>query len=362
MNVTLTGWALLIDTDKKRLKATGQVLLTCGMRVSYAPSVQAALSFLKDHQPGIILFHAGLEEPFSLLESVRADRRLDGIPLLLLTSGNEDEGLLESFFDSGVADLVQLPPPIPFVLCNRVRMLLEAGCRTPSASALPGAAAMPDAGQSVPPAGTAAPAGDAAPAFPQIEGVSFEDAVKNCGGEDVLKTVMQKFYDSVEERAGALEGFVAAGDWKNYRIAVHSLKSSARLIGAMQLSQDAKALEAAADALRTEEIISKNPALLDLYRSYRQRLLPVVEHPDDGAAGEDDGRPLLSEKDLVSACRDLRECLEISDFDSADYIMGSLAEYRVAEDRREFISSLKKAVADVNKRKALELLSGIKNK
>ena len=357
MNVTLTGWALLIDTDKKRLKATGQELLSCGMRVSYAPSAETALSFLKDHQPGIILFHASLEEPFTLLEAIRADHRLAGLPLLLLTTGTEDAGLLESLFDSGVSDLVQLPPPIPFVLCNRVRMLLEAGHKT---SAMPVAPAIPGASVSSAPASVQPePASGAAPAFPPIEGISFEDAVKNCGGEDVLKTVMQKFYDSIEERAGSLEGFANAGDWKNYRIAVHSLKSSARLIGAMQLSADAKALEAAADEMRTDEIVGKTPALLELYRSYRERLLPVVEHEDEETSGESDDRPLLSEVELASACRDLKECIGISDFDSADYIIGSLAEYRVADDKRDFIVKLKKAVGDVNKKEALALLSDI---
>lgn len=359
MNVTLTGWALLIDAEKKRLKATGQELLACGMRVSYAPSAGTALSFLKDHQPDIILFHAGLEEPFTLLEAIRADHRLAGLPLLLLTTGNEDAGLLESLFDSGVSDLVQLPPPIPFVLCNRVRMLLDAGRKPPVVSAAPvppstGIAAGAATGMAT--AVDSAPA--AGPAFPQIEGISFDEAVRNCGGEDVLKTVMQKFYDSIEERAGALEGFVSAGDWKNYRIAVHSLKSSARLIGAMRLSEDAKALEADAGEMRTEEILSKTPALLDLYRSYRQRLLPVVEHEDEEEGTADD-RPLLPEEDLASACRDLKECIGISDFDSADFIMGSLAGYRISEGRKELVARLKKAVDDVDRKEALALLSGI---
>lgn len=343
MNVKLTGWALLIDIDKKRLRATGRELLSCGMRVSYAPSAGTALSFLKDHRPGIILLHACLEEPCSLIGAIRADRRLDGVPLLLLTDGTEDTGLLEGLFDSGVSDLVRLPPPLPFVLCNRVRILLGSGQGSPAPAAT-------EPVQPAPPAG---------PAFPQIEGVSFDDAVKNCGGEDVLRTVMQKFYESIDERAGALEGFAASGDWKNYRIAVHSLKSSARLIGAMKLSADAKELEAAADEMRTDEIVAKTPALLGLYRSYRQRLLPVVGHEEGDDAGKDDDRPLLPEETLASACRDLRECLEISDFDSADYIIASLAEYRVADDRRDFVARLKKAVSDVNKKEALELLSGI---
>ena len=350
MNVKLTGWALLIDIDKKRLRATGRELLSCGMRVSYAPSAGTALSFLKDHRPGIILLHACLEEPCSLVGAIRADRRLDGVPLLLMTAGTEDAGLLEGLFDSGVSDLVRLPPPIPSVLCNRVRILLGAGQGNP---ATVGAPATPGAVQPAP------PAGDAAPAFPQIEGVSFDDAVKNCGGEDVLRTVMQKFYESIDERAGALEGFAAAGDWKNYRIAVHSLKSSARLIGAMELSAGAKELEAAADGMRTDEIVAKTPALLGLYRSYRQRLLPVVGHEEGDDGGKDDDRPLLPEETLASACRDLRECLAISDFDSADYIIASLAEYRVADDRRDFVAGLRKAVSDVNKKEALELLSGI---
>lgn len=338
---------MLIDSDKERLRTTGPSLLSCGMRVSYALTAETALAFFKSHMPDVILLHCGLPGSLALLSAVKGDQRLDGVPVLLLTSGTEDGLLLESLFEAGASDFIQLPPSLPFALGNRVGILLAAGRK-----------ALPKR-QSSETAAAAAASDRPLSRLSQIEGISFDEAVKNCGGEDVLKTVMQKFFDSIEERAGALEGFVSAGDWKNYRIAVHSLKSSARLIGAMQLSQDAKALEAAADALRTEEIVDKNPALLELYRSYRQKLLPVVAHEDAGDGGKGDDRPLLSEEDFASACRDLRECLEISDFDSADYIMDSLAGYRISENRRDFISHLKKAVGDVNKKEALALLSDI---
>ncbi len=363
MNDTLEGWALLIDADIDRLKFVSQTLFSAGIRVSCARSMPQAASFLARHRPDLVLVHSGLPEARKAVSTIRESDSQEPLPVLLLTNGEEGEDALEDFFDAGICDILQLPPPLPRVIRSRVGLLLAAIRGSGSASSKA-----------------------KAPAHPQVEGVSYEEAVKNCGGEDVLKEVFQKFYDSIEEKAGAIEGFAASGNWKDFRIAVHSLKSSARLIGALQLSEDARSLEYAAHELtdgaeeqaaeqaeggqaadateqaasKAAEIQAKTPALLALYRSYRERLIPLVhaEQEEDGP-GED--AELLSEKDFLSACHDLQECIGISDFDSADFIMQTLGGYRIPEERREFMARLKKAVGDVNKQEALSLLSHISN-
>ena len=48
----------------------------------------------------------------------------------------------------------------------------------------------------------------------------------------------------IEKNADELEKLLQEGDYENYTIKVHALKSSARLIGAEELSETARKLEA----------------------------------------------------------------------------------------------------------------------
>ncbi|MBQ3686981.1 MAG: Hpt domain-containing protein, partial [Treponema sp.] len=79
--------------------------------------------------------------------------------------------------------------------------------------------------------------------FLDLFGLDSAEALRNCGGKDIFLTILLTFCESIPETADALEAFAGAEDWKNYTILVHSLKSSARLIGAVTLSEAARELE-----------------------------------------------------------------------------------------------------------------------
>ncbi len=355
MDIEVRGWVLLVDTDRERLRFVSQMLLASSIRVSCAISVQVAAFFLKDYRPDLILLHSSLPDLQNLIESLKADPHLDGVPLFLLTKGDESADSLNLFFQAGIDDLLQLPPPVPFVLCNRVsRAIAAASLSKHQPRHLPVEPPVPPVLPTEPPSSSA---------FPQLEGISYEDALRNCGGEDILRTVFQKFYESIEERSEAIEGYVAQGDWQNYRIAVHSLKSSARLIGALSLSDGAKDLEAAAKGLRVEQIVSRTPALLDLYRSYRWKLGPLFSKEESESDGQpvESNLPALTEMKFAAACSDLEECIGGGDFTCADFIIKALEKYYVPESLRPFVSKIRTEVANQNQQDALVLLSDIKS-
>ena len=57
-----------------------------------------------------------------------------------------------------------------------------------------------------------------------------------------------------------LTGFLQNEDWDNYRITVHALKSNAKTIGAMELSEEARLQEMAAKENRTEDVSANHQA------------------------------------------------------------------------------------------------------
>ena len=97
-----------------------------------------------------------------------------------------------------------------------------------------------------------APAEDAVPAEAQsalrklydgAPALHYAEAVKILGGEELLEKTLRMFYESIGKNAKELEHMLDADDFENFTIKVHALKSSARLIGAADLSEMARRLE-----------------------------------------------------------------------------------------------------------------------
>ncbi len=184
-----------------------------------------------------------------------------------------------------------------------------------------------------------------------IEGISTKDALQNCGGEDILCAALKDFYNAIDEKSAQIESFVQSGDLKNYTVLVHALKSSARLIGAQQLSKDAAHLELCGDAGDKHEIEEKTPALLVLYRSYKEKLQAFAPPKADTSVKEP-----MSMDSYKEALSGLKDCMEVADFDSADEIIAMMDDYAIPAEAVEQYEALKKHIAAVDRDSALKLL------
>ncbi len=184
--------------------------------------------------------------------------------------------------------------------------------------------------------------------FLQIEGIDAKAAIKNCWSADVLRDALKDFYAAIEEKSAAIENFAAQKDWKNYTVLVHALKSSARLIGATQLSEDAKFLEKRGDEADAQTILEKTPALLSLYRSYSQKLsdfAPKIEPKE-----------MISDEELSEAYETLRQSVQAFDFDTADSIVAELEGYALPQSEIEKFERVKKQVQAVDMAGILDAL------
>ena len=64
--------------------------------------------------------------------------------------------------------------------------------------------------------------------------------------EELYRDILSAFVESAEERAQRTEALYEQKDWEEYKVAVHALKSNAKTIGALTLSEHARELEEAA--------------------------------------------------------------------------------------------------------------------
>ena len=139
------------------------------------------------------------------------------------------------------------------------------------------------------------------------------------------------FAQSIENGAREIQRFYEKQDWKNYTTKVHALKSTAGVIGAVELSDRAKRLEDAGNNCYCDEIAEGTAPLLELYRSFRQGLAPLLPQEEDN-----DDKPPISEEDLAEAWQAMGEIVASFDYDSLGYMLEELSSYRlpVAEARK----------------------------
>ena len=183
-----------------------------------------------------------------------------------------------------------------------------------------------------------------------LEGIDLKEALNNCGNREVLTTVVKEFLISLDKKAGDIENFAENKDYRNYTVAVHALKSSARLVGAMELSKEAAYLEKCGNDENEAEIAEKTPQLLYLYRSYKDKFKAAAENEDDSDL------PEISEDELLSAFSDIKELVEAYDYDTADGIMDMLKGYKIPDSYKEKYKKVAEFMALVDRDSLLSIL------
>ena len=83
------------------------------------------------------------------------------------------------------------------------------------------------------------------------------------------------------EPVEALSEFYESGDWAEYAVKVHALKSTSLTIGAELLSEQAKALEQAGKKGDTDYIRQNHPPLLALYDQVCGSIAGLLERQEE---------------------------------------------------------------------------------
>lgn len=97
-------------------------------------------------------------------------------------------------------------------------------------------------------------------------GVNIQLGLDYCCGEDEFFMEMLRMFSSqAAEKKAEIIAYYEEGNWTDYAIKVHALKSTSLTIGAEQLAEQAKLLEQAGKAGNIEYIRHSHPTLMHLY-------------------------------------------------------------------------------------------------
>ena len=200
---------------------------------------------------------------------------------------------------------------------------------------------------------------DAELSFPAVEGIDWNIALQHASGYEMVKETVVSFLTTLDGEAEYLEECckVMHTDEEainKYRIKVHSMKSSAALIGAMELSGKAKELEHSARELDVENVLTKTPDFLQEWRSYKEKLLVCI-NTEEKLEIED-----MSE--IVTNLENLRAAMDEMDVDTADELMKQLNRYQYTPEVQADMDRLAVCVMNLDSEQAAGIIEGLMNK
>lgn len=115
---------LVVDDDKTNL-IRARKLLTPQYRIAACNSGNAALKYLEEHRPDLILLDINMPETdgFAVMEKLRSGEKTEDIPVIFLTADNLAETEVKCF-RMGAMDYVT-KPFVPDILLSRVAKTIE---------------------------------------------------------------------------------------------------------------------------------------------------------------------------------------------------------------------------------------------
>ena len=272
--------ALAVDDEEMNLVVAKGVLGSYGIEVDTCLSGREAIEQCSSASYDII-FLDHMMPGFDGVETLKKIREIqDGayqdLPVIALTA-NTVSGAREMFRSEGFTEFV--PKPIERTILERVlRKVLPKSCiqysvKPQTAPALDAAAEPAEQEEAKPAAAGEAPAvlpeaEGAAASFDRLAqaGVNVELGLDYCGGEESFyQEMLRMFCAQGGEKRAEIISLYESGNWPDYAVKVHALKSTSLTIGAETLSAQAKELELAGKRGDTDYIREHHPALLCAY-------------------------------------------------------------------------------------------------
>ena len=322
---------LIVDDNVMNLKVAKGLLAPFRMQIDTAEDGKDALSKVKQKQYDIVF----MDHMMPIMDGIEATREIRKLPEeryrtlpIVALSANATSEAREMFMCEGMSDFVSKPIKTKqLVKCilkwlpeelvteeeqpEHVTEMKEAGIEETEAEALP-----------------------------VIEGLNVAEGIRNCGSKELFLELLGDFYKLIDQKSTKLEKCLADSMLKDYTIEVHALKNTARMIGAIDLSQMFYEMEQLGNQGEMEQIEEHTPELLELYRSYKEILAEYAK-----ASQEEKAQVPL--ETMLETLKGLHDAMDTFDLDEADRRMRELETYAFPEKLQPQVEELSAYVADV---------------
>ena len=336
---------LIVDDNEMNLKVAKGLLQPLQMNIDTASSGKQAIAMVQEKRYHIVFMDHMMPvmDGVETTQNIRKlpDEYIQNMPIIALTA-NAVMGAREIFKEAGMNDFVAKPIELKDI-CSKIRAWLPKELIRKLTAPATAPEQIPEQ------------------ELPEIEGLDVAEGIKNSGSLELFMNLLGDFYKLIDLKSTKIEKCLADGMIRDYTIEVHALKNTARMIGAMELSELFYKMEQCGNAEDVETISRENPAIMELYRSYKPILEPY------GKANEQDKKEVPKEE-IIGALDKLNAAMDSFDLDGADAALAELEEYRLPEELGSYMEELRAYVADVamedvmnTGKKMIEVLEGLRH-
>ncbi len=330
---------LIVDDNDMNRKLTTMFLKKLGYQSVAVSGGAEALEIVKKEEFALILMDYRMPDMDGIETAVQV-RNLEGdsfkkVPIIALT-GDERTEVQQKFLDAGMNDVLLKP-----LDSERLKEKLEYWIAEETAA--DGKQDGFHTEKALFSTEGAEPSGEWSAediAKLQNAGIFVQEGIKNCGGRELFHSLLEDFYYLIDFKAEKIEKHLAEGHIKEYTIEVHALKNSARLVGAIALSEEFAKQEQLGNQEDIPGVQESLPVLLEYMRCCKNVLAPFMEK---NTTGEKE----VSNVQLLELLYAMRDAADTFDIDSMDEAMRELETYRWPAECSGYRERLKAYAADV---------------
>ena len=318
---------LVVDDNELNQKVALGLLEPLQMQIDIAGNGKTALSMIQAKKYDLVF----MDHMMPVMDGVEATRRLrkmEGeyyrkLPVIALTANAMKEAQ-QLFFDAGMNGFVSKPIQMNEI-CRVIREWL------PKELLESGEASLKSAD-----ANNAETVSDGL----MIQGIDVTEGLKNAGNEKMLFRLLGDYCDLIDTKSQSIEQYLKEGRIREFTIEVHALKSTSRLIGALEISDEFRHLETLGNANSVEEIEKETPGVLAHYKEYKKWLSSFSQMKERE-------KKEVSKEEVIMYLQGIKDSMEAFDLDTADAAMEKLEECKLPEQCIPLMKSLRPLFADV---------------
>ena len=304
--------ALVVDDEPMNHTVARGIFKRYGMEVFSANSGKESIAMCETGDYNIIFMDHMMPEMDGIeaMKHIRTvlARRHREIPIVALTANavsTAKKMFLREGFDGFISKPIELPElervlrkVLPAELCTEVFEEKVYDHITSEPESVPAARndnTAPDISSDT---GKNAPVS----AMEQLEalGIDTKTGLNYCQkDEEYYGQILLQYTQSGSEKLSKADSFLAAGDFPNYKIIVHALKSTSKMIGAGQLSEMARALEDAAKEENEEYILANHEAAMTEFKRLVNGIAGVYNISSENEEGSEVGSAAKDENEDV---------------------------------------------------------------
>ena len=164
------------------------------------------------------------------------------------------------------------------------------------------------------------------------------------------------FYDSLDDRIVEINDLYSRRDIENYVIKVHALKTGFRTVGALDLGEEAQALELAGKKGNIEFIDLHHDEFLEKIKSFKETLSNVC---DEEEAPEQEKKGMIADKKMLDRIfHEIRMAAEDMDCDRIDGVFAIMKNYSIPKEYEEIYKKLIVASENYEYKEIISIIDG----